>query len=495
MKKIFSTIICLVLSICVNAQNFQWAKSTALNVGNEIVLDKQGSIYVMGSQSITKYNANGDSLWSQHIIGTSYDIILSGVVTDDSNNVYMAGAFGHTISIGSFTLTSDAGGNSNTFLVKYSSTGVIQWVTRTHSNGDGGADDISIDNQGNVLIIGRFLDSMKIDSFIFDAPSTSQIFLAKFSSNGFCLWAKHIESTSFNGGIIGPKVKCDKIGSVYITGHFSNYFLLDSLQINAHGGSSDQDIFLAKLTQNGFPLWVKAIGGAYSESTGPMDVDSLGNIYISGYYESPTAYFDNFILTCSSPQYFTAKYSSLGNCAWVNNNYSTSLCAAHDGYYANSPTLISKFDNLGYLQWIKSVNNAVNNSMITYQNNVFLTGSFNGTAVFDLFTLNSSSNQMFIAKLGYENSASIDENENDLGLSIFPNPSSSMATIFIKSLHSKLSIILKINNSLGKTVYSDVLNEGEDRLLQIDLSAFKKGIYFVELYADQRKLVKKLVVQ
>jgi hypothetical protein len=495
MKKVILACCYLFINAISIGQNFQWVKNSSIET-KKIVTDGDGNLYACSSNSIIKYDSNGNILWQQNITGASYDIIVAGIVCDKYNNVYMSGAFGHTISIGSYSITSDAGGNSNTFLVKYNSAGVIQWVTRTHSNADGGADDIAIDNQDNVLLIGRFLDSMRIDSYVFDAPSTNQIFLAKYSASGLCLWAKHITSASFSGGMIGPKVKCDKTGNVYITGHFINYALFDSLQVNAHGGAADEDVFLAKLTQNGIPQWAKAIGGVYPETTGPMDVDSLGNIYLSGDYSSPTTYFDSYTLssTASSPERFTAMYSALGNCLWVKNANALTLCAAGDGFYANTPSLLSKYDISGVVVWNKFVADASNKTIAINGNNIFIAGNFINSPSFDSYTLNNTSNS-YIAKVEL-NTTAVEETNISFNVSIFPNPSSYLVNISLKLVSIKNPITICIKDFLGKYVYYENVNDCDEQLTkQLNLSYLSKGIYFIEISHGQKRIVKKIVLQ
>jgi hypothetical protein len=503
--------ITLLISFCLylthtKAQTFEWAKSGNTISSNRIVIDRTGSLYTADWQSVAKYDSIGNFIWQQNIGGNSYDIIIAGIATDDSNNVYLAGAFGHTISIGPYTLTSDAGGNANTFLVKYNSAGIIQWITRSHSNGDSGTDGITVDKQGNILIIGRFLDSLRLDSFVFDAPMTNQIFLAKYSPAGVCLWAKHLKSETFAGGGPCPKIKSDGLGNSYICGHFNGYALFDSLQIFAHGGQYDQDIFLSKIDPSGNFLWLKALGGNNEEIIyGPMDVDSVGNTYISSYFSSAPAYFDSYTLTTNSYNYFTAKYDVNGNCKWAKYGAAGVICAVNDGFYATTPAFISKYDSLCNLQWTKTVAGASNNAMVAVNTDVYLTGSYTGSVSFDTCALSSTSNQMYIAKLS--NPAppiitNLKERENSTVFSVFPNPASRIITINLTTVKVKESYTLKVSDSLGKNVYSEAMKEITSSFTkQIDLSQLPKGIYFVGLQStsvdsSQKKAeVKKIVLQ
>jgi hypothetical protein len=501
LKKLLFFTFCF-LYVHTKAQIFEWSKAGNSNGVNSMVRDKPGNIYV-GGQFVTKYDPIGNFIWQQNIIAYG----VKGIVSDSIGNVYTTGVFGGTLTIDTITLTSDYGYN-NMYLAKFNSSGNIQWVKQSHSNGFSGTDAITIDKQGNPIIIGRFNDSLRLDSFIFDAPLTSQIFLAKYSPSGVCLWAKNLGSGSFGGGGNGPKIESDKLGNTYISGHYSgDSAQFDNINIIPYHYSnySGHDIFLAKIDSLGNFLWVKNIGGLGQEVSGPMDVDSLGNIYLSGYFSSAPAYFGNYTLTTNFESYFTAKYDTDGNCLWAKYGNENVICAANDGYYTNAPGLITKYDSLGSFQWTKTVSGAVNNAMVANNTDVYITGSFNGSVSFDACALNSTSNQMYIAKLSTPDSpiiTNLKETENNAIFSVYPNPSRNVVTVSIQSTNPKDIFQLKVTNALSQNVYSEAIKEITGSFSkQIDLSMLPKGMYFIELQSnssDSQQMqteVKKIVLQ
>lgn len=83
-----------------------------------------------------------------------------------------------------------------------------------------------------------------------------------------------------------------------------------------------------------------------------------------------------------------------------------------------------------------------------------------------------------------------------VSMTIYPNPASRLITINIASNKTKRKLSLKVNNASGKTFYSEDLKESPESFSkQIDLSSLPKGIYFVELYQDNKHLSQKLVLQ
>lgn len=238
------------------AQSFQWVTSDTLPSSNFIVRCDSGNIYVAGGRFISKYNASGALTWQQQIFGGG----VSGIASDTSENLFVCGVFGSSFTAGNYYFTAP-GGYGSTFLLKYDRNGIIQWAERTYNNADANADGMTIDKQGNPIIIGRFLDSLQINNFVLDAPLTNQVFLVKFSSNGICQWAKHLISDSFGGGGYGPKIESDKLGNSFIAGYFYDQLKFDTFQLSAHGGQFE-DVFLAKIDSSGNFQWVKTLGGA-----------------------------------------------------------------------------------------------------------------------------------------------------------------------------------------------------------------------------------------
>jgi alpha-tubulin suppressor-like RCC1 family protein len=99
-------------------------------------------------------------------------------------------------------------------------------------------------------------------------------------------------------------------------------------------------------------------------------------------------------------------------------------------------------------------------------------------------------------------STSVSETEEESEITIFPNPANQLITVSITTPKAKESFNLKINNSLGETVYTTDLREVSGSFTkQIDLSMLPKGIYFVELQSSvynaksAKTTTKKIILQ
>jgi hypothetical protein len=81
----------------------------------------------------------------------------------------------------------------------------------------------------------------------------------------------------------------------------------------------------------------------------------------------------------------------------------------------------------------------------------------------------------------------------DSDLSVFPNPSKGLLTIYSSKaiMQEEVSII----NSRGMVVYTGKFSSGPVGTMSIDISTLPKGLYFVRLNADSVVQVKKIILE
>jgi hypothetical protein len=145
------------------------------------------------------------------------------------------------------------------------------------------------------------------------------IFLAKFDGNGNNLWSKSFGGSNWDEAL---SVSVDSLGNVYITGNFcSSTIDFGGGALKNAGGSCVgypcPDIFLAKFDSNGNHKWSKSFGGIDGDYGSSVSVDSLGNVYITGYFGSSTIDFGGGALkNAGYRDIFLAKFDSNGNHKW-----------------------------------------------------------------------------------------------------------------------------------------------------------------------------------
>lgn len=344
------------------SQNWLWAKNavgTAQDAGTSVSTDAAGNVFITGYFSsptitfgsttltnaggyfygspcsdlfIAKYDANGNVLWAKSAGGTYYDAGRS-VCTDASGNVFVTGQLGSpTITFGSTTLTNV--GSSDLFIVKYDTNGNELWAKSAGGiNYNCQGFSVSADAGGNVFVTGQFGDSnITFDSIMLSSGgNSSSVFIVKYDVNGNVLWAK-----SAGGGVdnVGTSVSADAGGNVVVTGTFYSSTLTFGSTTLINAGS--WDIFIAKYDTNGNVLWAKSVGGTANDQGNSVSTNADGNIFVTGFFGTPTINFDSITLTNAGPgnyyDLFIAKYDAGGNVLWAKSAGGTSK----DGGYSVS---------------------------------------------------------------------------------------------------------------------------------------------------------------
>ncbi|MFI5151469.1 MAG: gliding motility-associated C-terminal domain-containing protein [Bacteroidia bacterium] len=184
-----------------------------------------------------------------------------------------------------------------------------------HSTGSG----IATDALGNVFVTG-FFDSttLTFGTFTLNSSGPNDIFLAKYDPSGNVLWAR---SAGGSGDDVAYGVATDLGGNCYITGYFkSSTITFGTTVLVNSGGSIPGDVFLAKYDPSGNVLWAKSAAGVGDDSGYGVATDASGNIFITGFFASPTITFGTTTLTNVSPgsaDVFLVKYDTNGNMLWA----------------------------------------------------------------------------------------------------------------------------------------------------------------------------------
>ena len=182
---------------------------------------------------LAKFDSSGVMDWNLQF-GTKNDDASKGMVIDSLDNVYMTGfTDGNLFGINA--------GNSDVFLVKFDSSGVMDWNFQFGSAGDEYIDSetVAIDSLDNIYMTGWTTDD-------FFEPNTGgwDAFLVKFDSNGVMDWNLQLGGIGYEAG---RGVAVDSLGAVYITGWTTS----DLFEPNTGGW----DIILAKFDSSGVMDW------------------------------------------------------------------------------------------------------------------------------------------------------------------------------------------------------------------------------------------------
>lgn len=165
---------------------------------------------------IAKYDPSGVIKWVRGThTGSAAAVQPSDIACDLLNNVYVTGFIQNSIIQFDSThfLTPQAGGNL--FLVKYDNEGNVVWAKKSDNMEFAVSNGISIDAKNNIYLTGNFRNKIKFDSIALEGNNKGTAFLAKYDSGGNAQWATKVEGSGYSNGS-GSTV--DQKGNVYITG-------------------------------------------------------------------------------------------------------------------------------------------------------------------------------------------------------------------------------------------------------------------------------------
>ena len=254
-----------------------------------------------------KYNSAGTEQWIKRYCETGYsDDYAWAIAIDEAGNAYVTG-----ISVG-------AGTHQDYATVKYNNNGIEQWVARY--NGSGNNSDqgkaIAFDEEGNVYVTGQ--------SFGINYPNSDYATI-KYNSSGEEQWVVRYDG---GGNDEAWALAIDGIGNTYVTGSSSSGY--NTIKYNSNGGEEwvvgyngttgevikvdeQGNVYVTggtttiKYNSSGVVQWAVEFLPASFSGTIDIEVDGVGNVYVTGYSDGGATDLD----------IATIKYNSSGEEQWV----------------------------------------------------------------------------------------------------------------------------------------------------------------------------------
>ena len=286
----------------------------------------QGSIFF-----VAKFNASGNIAWLKHYDQPFvFDAKGADIVADANGNVYVVGSFSGTLSLSNNLLLASTGGsNSDIFIARYNSQGVVQWAGKAGGGSGDYGNGIALDAQGSVFITGSLRGGTDFGNGVFsydNSPDSRDYFIAKYENNtGKAVWVKRSSSSSVYDGASGRRISIDNLGQIWSVGQFESGLTLENVTLiatsatNPDNQADKHDIFVAKHDVAGNLLWAKNFVGNKLERLGDIVCDGQGNAYVTGSFYQHIS-LDSIILTALSEQdqdAFVVKLNSAGHVDWA----------------------------------------------------------------------------------------------------------------------------------------------------------------------------------
>ncbi|HRZ78431.1 MAG TPA: SBBP repeat-containing protein [bacterium] len=267
----------------------QWGTKEK-NIGNSVKADKKGNIYVTGVTHgnldgninaskncddfdcpdifLTKFSSDGKKIWTKQW-GTEEEDFANEIAVDNAGNIFVTG-----VTHGSLDGNTFAGGQcgsescADLFLSKFNEDGTKIWTRQWGGTGSDEAEAVTVDKEDNIIITGS------------SYSCESSIVLDKFDNDGVQIWSKRWWNYYYEGG---TSVAIDNENNIFVAG--STYKPIDNNDIIAGGNCNGHycfDIILIKLDSDGSKVWNKQwglVGMDYGES---VAIDNENRIFVVG---------------------------------------------------------------------------------------------------------------------------------------------------------------------------------------------------------------------
>ena len=349
----------VICGLASNSMNYHKIDPDAANPANTAIAN---------SNFIIKFTKNGDFVWAATIASSTPEAIT--VADDDS--IYVSGTYNNTsitfknsdASVYTIPISMTLVGGNDVFLVKYSSSGFVQWVTTMGGGQNDNRVNITTSDNNSVIVVGNkgasttamtFKDKLGSTKTLSANSTLSEVFIAKYDQNGLLDmnsglgWVARINGNLSVNASSGAEPAGRTRVCITRTNDYSVFVgvVSSSTTLNARSKqdtsttktitSSGDNAFIVKYTYlgeiatiSGNPFIV-IIGGSSTETTLGIDVNTFTqDVVITGLSTSSS-------YTITSPNGTTTTISGTGNrkcyyCAFDSNG--TFISSA----YVNSPT-------------------------------------------------------------------------------------------------------------------------------------------------------------
>ncbi|MDJ0533966.1 MAG: SBBP repeat-containing protein [Xenococcaceae cyanobacterium MO_207.B15] len=310
----------------------QWTRqigTTVIDNSYGIDTDTAGNIYLLSRTNgrlaganagigndvvLSKYNRRGSRQWQIQFGSPGNDNPFVDPRVDSSGNVLIAGYTND--DLGGINADTEIPPSADAWIAKYDSNGNQLWIEQFGTDEGDETFGLDIDSEDNIYTTGWTRGNLGAPNNLNpDGEVTYDIWLAKYDTDGNQEWIEQFGTNTFDWSW---DVATDLNDDIYITG-----WTLGSLE-GSNAGS--YDIWLAKYDSDGNQLWIDQFGTTGDDAALGIDVDELGNYYLTGYTDGDLTGEGN----AGSYDAWVAKYDSDGNQLWIQQFGSSELDNAYE---------------------------------------------------------------------------------------------------------------------------------------------------------------------
>lgn len=232
---------------------------------------------------------------------------ITSLTLDPQGGVIAVGYFAGTIVTLNHILTSkDA--SPDMFYIRLSPDGSDLWASSYGDTGTQAALGVNVDNSGNIIIVGNFSTPFTIQGHaITGSMFSNSTFVVKLNSADAYQWSKVLQA-DMNSAIVATSLSNDKDNNLILAGFFDGKIDFGVGAFDASGAK--MNVFLAKLTPAGQPVWSKYLINQTSNNLIPIGaLTPSGEPLLSGFSTGSIDFGTGLLTPIGASDIFLAKFS------------------------------------------------------------------------------------------------------------------------------------------------------------------------------------------
>jgi hypothetical protein len=402
---------------------------------------------------IVKMDAAGNIIWDKIVGGTFGEYLWNGAATADGGVV----AIGETSS--SDGDVSVVYGGKETWIVKFSATGELEWDYTIGTNGfDIGQAIIQTSDGGYLAGSNSIILQGAVGNITCIPPSYDYVtgVLTKFDADMNVQWQRCYGGN--NHDAINGILELDD-GYIFSGGTAST---------NMPGHNGDVDVWVVRIDFDGNIVWQKVFGGSgYEAGYKIYKTDDNGFIVAGNTYSNNGDVWGNHSISEHYSDIWMFKINSDGELQWQQ-------CFGGEGREGIVYGVLRNSDNNFVIAGVTNYGPSYDVGCTPYGGNIVDRDFW----VFEIL-LNDTVN-------------AINTPANARGIRVYPNPATSETWLQLPEGTNNSSLPMQLFSAKGILVYSTTVRGRFHKIETINLPA---GLYLVRLWDGERWMVEKLVVR
>jgi hypothetical protein len=246
---------------------------------------------------VVKFDSNGARIWGTYLGGgqgasgenyTPYDFGSAVAVEQGGMIVVVGNTFSTDFPVTTGAFQTSYGGNSDAFVTRFTSNGLLLWSTYIGGNTGDGGHGVAVSPTGNIFVAGQAGANFPITTGAYQTTTTAGTLAAvviNLDTAGQRVWATYYGGNNNDGA---SNIELDSSNNVVICGEARSTNLPTTVGAfqRTHGGSL-RDGFVATISSDGSRLlWGTYLGGSSDDRCYGLAVDRQGTITITGETQS-----------------------------------------------------------------------------------------------------------------------------------------------------------------------------------------------------------------